>query len=258
MKNPESGPPGKKRGRPRRHNRLRRLHRWLGLASLVFVLVLSLTGLGLNHAVQWGWDSRYVDADWLLAWYGFEAPEPGVSFAAGDRRVTLVGNRIYLDANEAARGVDELVAAAALDGLYVAATSESLLYFSGAAELVDRQQPIAGLPGDIEALAVAERGLLLRSRGRVFVADPRTLEASADIADDGAIEWSAASPVPATLERAIAQSYRGPGVSFERLLLDLHNGRLFARAGVWFLDAAAILLVALSVTGLVLWARRRG
>jgi hypothetical protein len=36
----------------------------------------------------------------------------------------------------------------------------------------------------------------------------------------------------------------------------MHNGRLFARAGVWFLDAAGILLVALSVTGLVLWVKR--
>jgi hypothetical protein len=256
MKKPESAQHARKPSRLRLHNRLRRLHRWFGLASLVFILVLSLTGLGLNHTEQWRLDTRYLDAGWLLAWYGFDAPEPAASFAVGEARVTLVGNRLYLGVEEALRGVDELVAAISRDGHYVAATPESLLYLSAGGELLDRLELGTSLPRPIESIAADETGLLVRSAGRTYALDERTLDVEAR--GDARVVWPEASPVPAHIGRGIAEAYRGPGVSIERLLLDLHNGNLFARAGGWLLDAAGILLVVLSVTGLVLWMKQRG
>jgi hypothetical protein len=51
--------------------------------------------------------------------------------------------------------------------------------------------------------------------------------------------------------------YRGRGLSLERLLLDLHSGRVFPRTSPWLLDMVGIGLVALSLFGLLLWWRRR-
>ena len=45
-------------------------------------------------------------------------------------------------------------------------------------------------------------------------------------------------------------------VTLARLLGDLHSGRLFGRAGVWFVDAAAILLLLLALSGPALWWRQ--
>jgi hypothetical protein len=256
MNKQESAKRSTKTGQRRRHNRLRRLHRWFGLASLAFILLLSLTGIGLNHSDDLRLDSRYLDAPWLLAWYGFDVPEPSNSYAVAERRVTQLGNRLYLDADEAARGVAELVGAVRINGLIVAATEESLLYINPAAELVDRVQLGPELPGAIEALGVAEGRLLVRSDGLFFVFDEPTLSARA-LASGLPVRWAVPSAVPATLWSAIARSYRGRGISVQRFLYDLHNGALFARAGVWFLDAAGLLLVVLSITGFVLWVKRR-
>ena len=43
----------------------------------------------------------------------------------------------------------------------------------------------------------------------------------------------------------------------ERLLLDLHSGRFFGRFGPWVMDAAAVLIVLLGVSGTWIWLRRR-
>ena len=45
-------------------------------------------------------------------------------------------------------------------------------------------------------------------------------------------------------------------LTFERVLLDLHSGRIFGRAGPLVMDAAAVLFIALALTGFWMWLRR--
>lgn len=255
MKKAESALAGTS-GRLRRHRKLRRLHRWLGLGSLAFLLLLSLTGIALNHSVELGLDRRFLGAGWLLAWYGFEAPAVAASFAVGNRRLSLVGNRLYLDAYEAARGLSELTGAAAWDDLIVAATSESLLYLSQQGELVDRVELGTELPAAITALGTDSSGLVVRSMERVLRYDERSFGV-AEVTGVGSFRWSIPTAVPTALRQQIEANYRGPGVSLERLLVDLHSGRWLVNAGVWFTDAIGVLIVLLAVSGLVLWSRRK-
>ncbi|MBL1432554.1 MAG: hypothetical protein COB94_003805 [Gammaproteobacteria bacterium] len=44
-------------------------------------------------------------------------------------------------------------------------------------------------------------------------------------------------------------------ISWERMLLDLHSGRVFGRYGIYVMDFAAIGLLVLSCTGLWIWLR---
>ncbi|HSN52770.1 MAG TPA: PepSY-associated TM helix domain-containing protein, partial [Woeseiaceae bacterium] len=50
--------------------------------------------------------------------------------------------------------------------------------------------------------------------------------------------------------------YRGRGVTVERVLDDLHSGRIFARAGTLVMDAVAVFMIVLSLSGFVLWLQR--
>jgi hypothetical protein len=45
-------------------------------------------------------------------------------------------------------------------------------------------------------------------------------------------------------------------IHWERVLFDVHSGRLFGRYGPWLMDIMAVLFVVLAVSGLVM-ARRR-
>lgn len=63
--------------------------------------------------------------------------------------------------------------------------------------------------------------------------------------------------LPVTMkQRVVAQSVP-PSLNWQRLLLDLHAGRLFGLAGQLVMDLAALVLVVLALTGTVIWSRSR-
>ncbi|MBQ13009.1 MAG: hypothetical protein CMQ17_01195, partial [Gammaproteobacteria bacterium] len=68
---------------------------------------------------------------------------------------------------------------------------------------------------------------------------------------------SAASTVPEGLEAAIREHYRSTLLSVERLVLDLHSGRIFGAAGALLVDIMAVLFMLMAATGVWIWLRRR-
>ena len=52
---------------------------------------------------------------------------------------------------------------------------------------------------------------------------------------------------------AIGDAYSGSPLSYERVLLDLHSGRIFGRVGVLVVDAAAVALLLLALSGFYMW-----
>jgi len=247
----------KRSGPPRRHNHLRRLHHWFGLASFLFVLILSVTGIALNHAEKLGLGRTFITSSWLLSWYGVESPPPSSSFSVGLDRVTLLGNRLYLGTREAARSIPALTGAVRYDDLILVATDDSLIFLSADAEVVDRLELAGSLSTAIEGLARPADQLLLRSGTTVFVYDDSTLQVRMSADPAHTIDWIQASPVPPETLVMLNEQYRGTGVSLERLFYDLHSGRLFSLLGVFIMDLVGALLAILSLTGLVLWLRRR-
>lgn len=53
---------------------LLRWHWRVGLAASLFLLVIALTGMFLNHARFLGLHHVYVDAEWLMSLYGMDLP----------------------------------------------------------------------------------------------------------------------------------------------------------------------------------------
>lgn len=207
--------------------RYRRLHRWAGGTMVAFVLFLSVTGLAINHAHDLGLDRRYVTWSWLLDAYGMGRPEP-------------YAGRVALDAVVA-----------------VGDTTHVHVLLPGG-ELVESLDLGGMLPGPIERVGrVADRVVLLsgaafyRSDADVSSFEPWSDGPAADIA------WSAAVEPDAPGLEVLQTAWRGRGVTVERVLLDLHSGRLFNLPGRVLLDIVAIGLILLSISGLVFMKTRR-
>ena len=64
------------------------------------MLVLSTTGILLNHTERLQLDSSHVQSDLVLDWYGIHAPQNITSFSTGSRYVTLFGHHLYLNTQE--------------------------------------------------------------------------------------------------------------------------------------------------------------
>jgi hypothetical protein len=237
---------------------LRRVHRWFGLVALLFVLLLSVTGIALNHTSGWKLNERHVRWSWLLDAYGIEAPAPSASFAAGDHRATLLGKRLYLDGRELARGIERLAGAVVTGEFVVVATGDEIFVLT-AGELVERMSPGDLRPGSIAALGIADSRVIVRSGDAIFRFDEQLVSAEVLAAGVPAgVRWSISTPPAPDELAAVEDLYRGRGLTVERVLADLHSGRLFTRFGPLFMDAAAVLLILLGLTGLWMWMQRGG
>lgn len=239
-------------GNALRQQRVRRRHRWLGKTIVVFIVFLALSGIALNHGDDMGLDSRYVTWPWLLDAYGLDVPAPAASFAAGTRRATLLGERLFLDEREVDANLATLSGMVAVEPLLVIGGERRMHVFLGTGELVETIDLGADLPGGIDRLGVADDRVVIDSGGALWRADADVafFEAWSPAGDD--IAWSQASAPGADELAALEMAYRGRGVTVERVLLDLHSGRIFGLVGKLVLDVIAIILVVLSVSGLLL------
>jgi len=228
----------------------------MGLAAVIFVLLLSVTGIALNHSSDWQLDRRYVDWPWLTSALGIRAPDPTASFADRGHRVTLLGRRAYFDSRELSRELDSLEGMVTVDQFAIIATQEAVLLLTLDGELVEHVDLGSYLPDPVERLGLAGGRPVLETSGDLFIGDADVTGFSRwPLEDRGEVAWSTASdPGPAELA-TVEDLYRGRGLTVERLLIEIHSGRIVGAGGPLFLDLVAIVLIGLSLSGLGVWLR---
>lgn len=229
------------------------MHRWLGIVSLFFVLILATTGIALNHSDDWQLDQRSINAPWLLEAYGVSAPPPAASYADDGHRATLLGQRLYLDGVEIAQDIDALTGIVALPQFVLLATDEVGIILTRdrqyveTLELVPAPETIVRL-GRVGPLPVVQTTLA----AYIGDADLTHFKPATQNRLDGTV-WVEMSPPPQQELQAMEQLYRGRGVTLERVLIDFHSGRILGLSGKLLTDAVAAILILLSLTGLAVW-----
>lgn len=248
----------RKNGNSRSNGALRRWHRWLGLTVALFTLPLSCTGIALNHADAMKLDDRYVSTSWLLSLYGIRAPADVKSFAHQGRRATLLGQRLYLDDQEVADGIESLTGMIVIDRQTLVTTASSAMLYSDSNELIEKME-VSMLPGPIDRVAVDNQRAVIGNGVDLVISDAgiNNFEVAAGQLSSN-IDWTTPSPPPAPLLQALQTKYVGRGLSVSRLMADIHSGRIFKVTGTVILDALAVLLIVLGVSGFVMWLRSFG
>ena len=124
-------------------------------------------------------------------------------------------------------------------------------------ELIERIGAVYGLPAPVSALGLCGAELCLQSSDKTYLADVQQLSWQQT---EVAATWSQSQVLPAALHAELTSQSLGSGLDLERVMLDLHSGRLFGNLGVWLVDLAALGLLLLSLSGFWMWyqqARRR-
>ena len=245
----------------RRARRFRRFvlvwHRRLGLAAAPFVLLLVATGVLLNHTDRLGLDRRVAGGEWLLSWYGIDSAAPTEGFAAGDSWISQAGDRIWLDSAPVAESAAPLAGAVWSAPLVAMATTEAVYLFAPDGALVEKAVPV-GVPGPLTGVAAATGGaLVLRTASGAWAGDLDLAEWRPVAGSAPPAAWARPQPLPSGIAAGIAQARRGAGLPWERVLLDLHSGRLFGALGPLIMDLAAVALLLLAASGLYNWLRSR-
>ncbi len=242
-----------RRRNPKFTQSLLRWHRRIGLTSALFVILLVLTGIPLHHATQLGLTDAQVEQNWLLESYGIEPPAEFLSFSVNGQVITQVEDALYFNQQFILDKQHALIGVVATESIWVAVTRHDLLLMSSEAELID-QIPLSTR---IDGVA-SDNSRVYISDGAHFYQLNDSLDGIQKVeVEHQSLQWVKPSTPDDQLQLAIANDFRSRSLNWERVLLDLHSGRLFGSLGPWIMDIAALLFLLMAVTGVWIWSRRR-
>jgi hypothetical protein len=240
---------------------LNRWHRYLGLTVILFVILLSVTGILLNHTEELQLDKRYVQSEWILNWYGIQTPKIDAAFLLetknGKSWLSAINHKLYINQTIIVGDYDNLRGAVAMsDGFIVVLVGEKILLLMPNGELVEELSPLQGLPVGITALGLTEKQQLqVQTANGLYQPDNEFLnwEKLPNNTKPNQVRWILPQSLPEKFRQTITTQVYTQILPIERLLLDLHSGRLLS---VYLMDAVAILFIILAITGFFLWLRR--
>lgn len=232
------------------------LHRWLGLASALFLLSLSITGLALNHTEFLKLDQIQIKSSFILDRYGMSGDSEIEAYRIhqSDTLAHLDGQLFYN--NEPLIAGSRPLGIISGDPISVVATDTQLIYLTTAGELIEIVDS-SRLPYSIlTAIGITIDGspVLISADGN-WTPDADWIEFEPyQSAYDVAPLQTIALSVEGT--DALLDAFQGGGVSLYRVLLDLHSGRLFGWGGRTAMDISAIAIIILITSGIGGWLRK--
>lgn len=233
--------------------RVRRWHRSLGALTAIGVIFVVVTGIIINHTVDFKLDQPGVDSSWILDYYGIEVAAPEHAWQFGSHWLSHCASKLYWN-TQALSDSQPLLGVAELQGMGLAATREALYLISPQGDLIETLVR-NDLPGAISKLVADDESVYIETPQGWFRSNLDLL--SWDASGEPGRAALAPHAMPAELAQAVQIHARSLELSWERVLLDLHSGRFFGQFGRWIVDAIAIALLALALSGFWLWFRTR-
>lgn len=247
------------------HNRLirhlREWHRKLGIIAAFFIIFLSITGVALNHTTTLSLAHKPISNIWLLDHYGIAPPNDIRFYQQSSLRVTdnlvwLEGKLLLESAADIVSGgvMSAKVSSDTLVDVFVIASQTHLYIYNNQGEMLDQLGVEAGIPEGIEALSIDNDKVIVKTSSGYYQSDSDFFywQAISPLIEP---VWIRAQSISLQQEQQASLAYRSQFLTLERIILDAHSGRILGLLGVLFMDAVAILLILLSLSGVYIWIR---
>ncbi len=214
-------------------------HKNLGLALAVFLLLISITGILLNHSQVLGLAEQSVPALIASRYY---TDDEVLGFEVEGHYFFVLGDNLYADDVEIAQ-CEALKGVVNLEYQLVILCDGELLLFMPDYKLIERIGVAFGLPENIEGISAHEGKLLLSRDEGIFSFDTDSLLAE-----------SVSGVEPVWPERkSVPDSFvLGESISWQQFVLDLHSGMFLGGFGKLFADLLAIFIIVMTISGLVM------
>ena len=229
-------------------------HRIAGVISAIFVLLLALTGMMLNHTSALGLDQRYVQSRILQGWYGMTAPDVQQSYPVGDAWVTQLEDRLYYNESELGGHYAPLQGAIGVGDDVALALADGILLLDRQGNTIEKIRAQPGLP-PVGAIGEWNGKVVIRREGEQYIADQALLTWTR--VSWQKVRWATAATPPVALRLAIRQHYQNKMLNTERVVRDIHNGRILGPWGALLMDLMALAFIGIALTGTWMWWQRR-
>jgi len=231
---------------------LREWHRRLGIIAAFFLIFLSISGIALNHTTLFSLAHQNITNPILLSHYGIKAPSDVRLYQHKEWLITdqlaWLGEQLVFESDE------PIISIGKLQSYRLLATTNQLVIFTEKGEMVDKLDSSSDLPVPISALYTTDEQVILKTPNGYYQSDSELLDWQPI---NTLIEPIWISDIPATEnELSLAQrQFQSQFLTWERVILDAHSGRLFGNFGFLFMDLIAVMLILLSISGIYIWLR---
>ncbi|NQV86806.1 MAG: hypothetical protein HQ492_06995 [Woeseiaceae bacterium] len=240
---------------PLRRHWTRLTHRVFGVTSVLFLVLISASGLILNHADALGLPGGAA-APWVLRLYSSELPAVDSAFSAADVLFATSADTLYANGKELAKGTDRLIGSVVTDDVKVVATASEFFLVSHDTILIERFAPDAS--GSMRELGTDGQHIFVAIHDAYYQFDLQrmSLSSPSSFALEN-IAWSQPARPSVSQAEQIGTAALGQAINWERVLLDFRSGRILPTVGRYLADITALCLLYMCFTGLWILARGR-
>jgi len=195
---------------------LMKIHRFLGITLVFFILLLSVTGTLLQHAESFNIRNNYAPSSIAKNFYDIQ-PCKIYSYKFNNTWISICNRDLYFGLKKVASNVGKVSSIFLENDKYH-------IYYDNHAIIINPDSSISGM-SHIEP------------------------EDSAIVLKEGLI--------PIKQKKIIENISISKTITYERIVVDLHSGRLFGSFGVTLIDLVTIGIILLSFTGAYSWIRHK-
>lgn len=224
---------------------IRRLHAKLGVAAMLYLIFLVCSGWALNHAAAFKLDQLEVSPPWLMRWYGIDNVTPNTGFLLVNTHLAWIGDKWSLGDQIITHQHEQPLGAVEIEDIIYIATPHTLSIFQADGLLLEKLDS-ASLPATpITALGKMGKQIAVKTQHAVFLTDDGlTWEKRSETG----IKWSATQSLPNAVKQRL-QHTLAPGLPMQRILQDIHSGRILGQYGPVFVDLVGLVLLTLGLSG---------
>lgn len=226
------------------------------MGATIFIVILCVTGFLLLHTEELRIQERLVSNESLLDLYNIQPESPPRTYYAGKKWVAQIDDQVYFELTILSPNHEILKGATMAMGIYVLAYENSIDLLTGNGELIERLTELHGVPKGIENIGGTSGDEVYLKTDKGYFISNQDLAVWEDAAQSD-VTWSTQEKAPRSYTDQLLELYRGKGLPLERVITDLHSGRIFGKFGVWIVDISVFIFLVLSFTGWWSWYKRR-
>lgn len=223
---------------------LRKSHRSAGIFLSVFLIMLSVTGVVLNHTDELALAKKFVPSFIAARYYPDDQSTFG--YLVEEQYFYSLKGRLYVDKEDITH-CSELKGVIQHKQQQVILCVDDVLILTMKNQLVERLDSSLGLPLGIQGISTFENQLVINTSLKNYLFNPETLELEESL--NLAIKRQAKAELPTDL-------VLGNSISWQQFFLDIHSGIFFGNFGKWFMDLIALCLCGMAVSGIAMWFKK--
>ena len=230
---------------------IQKWHKKIGVYTALFVIFLAISGIALNHTEKLKLNTTYIKMDWLLDLYQISPASEPIGYLSSNNWVIQVGERVYFNNKEIINDVNILIGVVNVNDIYVIAYDGKLVLLTNDAEILESLGSAEGVPSGMKAIGYDNQNIIIQSAHGYYQVNLDILEWNEHEFLEA--NWSSTSEITKSLKNNVLKQYRGTGLPIERVLLDLHSGRIVGVWGIYLVDLIAVLFIIIAFTGIWMW-----